>query len=63
MEPGFHKGDVVIIGPNLSPQPGDFFIAKRHLGAISRAISKVSSESGFRFKAVKRIRQKKKPVN
>lgn len=29
MEPEFHEGDVVVIDPDLSPQPGDFVIAKR----------------------------------
>ena len=29
MEPEFHEGDIIVIDPSLSPQPGDFVIAKR----------------------------------
>ncbi len=30
MEPEFTDGDVVIIDPDISPQPGDFVVAKNH---------------------------------
>ena len=29
MEPEFKEGDIILIDPNLSPQPGDYVIAKR----------------------------------